>query len=62
MADFWLLSHADLRDNARLRATREHITAGLTAHDALFRGDLDGWRENAPLRPELAPSAGERRP
>jgi DNA-binding transcriptional LysR family regulator len=58
MADFWLLSHRDLRDNARLRAAREHIVAALTERAALFRGDLEGWQKNAPLRHELAPSEG----
>jgi DNA-binding transcriptional LysR family regulator len=38
-ADFWLLSHRDLRDNARLRAARESITAALTAQAPLFRGE-----------------------
>jgi DNA-binding transcriptional LysR family regulator len=61
MADFWLLSHADLRENARLRATREHITAALTERVALFRGDAEGWCENAPVRHELAPRETERR-
>lgn len=55
MADFWLLSHGDLRNNARLRAAREQITAALTERAALFRGD-GTWRENAPVRPELATS------
>ncbi|WP_441291554.1 helix-turn-helix domain-containing protein [Sorangium sp. KYC3313] len=58
VADFWLLSHRDLRDNARLRAAREGITAALTARAALFRGEAEGWRETAPLRHELAPGAG----
>lgn len=61
MADFWLLSHADLRDNARLRAAREHITAALMERAALFRGEAEGWRENAPVRHELAPSEAEPR-
>lgn len=39
VADFWLLSHRDLRDNARLRAARDAITTGLLDHAALFRGD-----------------------
>jgi DNA-binding transcriptional LysR family regulator len=56
IADFWLLSHRDLRDNARLRAAREQITAALTERIALFRGDVEGWRESAPVRHELAPS------
>lgn len=55
MADFWLLSHGDLRNNARLRAAREQITAALTERSALFRGD-GTWHENAPVRPELATS------
>ena len=38
-ADFWLLSHRDLRDNARLRAARESIATALTEHAALFRGE-----------------------
>lgn len=39
VADFWLLSHSDLRDNARLRAAREAITAGLLERAPLFRGE-----------------------
>jgi DNA-binding transcriptional LysR family regulator len=39
-ADFWLVSHKDLRENARLRAARESITAGLTDQAALFRGEV----------------------
>ncbi|WP_438017001.1 LysR family transcriptional regulator [Sorangium sp. So ce315] len=57
LADFWLLSHRDLRDNARLRAAREGITAAMTERAALFRGEAEGWRETAPLRHELAPGA-----
>ncbi|AUX38788.1 uncharacterized protein SOCE26_001660 [Sorangium cellulosum] len=57
LADFWLLSHRDLRDNARLRAAREGITAAMTARAALFRCEAEGWRETAPLRHELAPGA-----
>ncbi|NUP07495.1 MAG: LysR family transcriptional regulator [Polyangiaceae bacterium] len=62
MADFWLLSHRDLRDNARVRAAREHITAALLASTALFRGDAPGWRENAPVCPEVTPCGDETRP
>jgi DNA-binding transcriptional LysR family regulator len=61
MADFWLLTHRDLRDNARLRVAREQITAALTQRMELFRGDVQAWRENETARHELAPSAGERR-
>jgi DNA-binding transcriptional LysR family regulator len=38
VSDFWLVSHRDLRDNARLRAAREQIAAALLHHEALFRG------------------------
>jgi DNA-binding transcriptional LysR family regulator len=38
VADLWLLSHPDLRANARLRVTRSTVAGGLRAHDALFRG------------------------
>jgi DNA-binding transcriptional LysR family regulator len=58
VADFWLLSHRDLRDNARLRAAREAITVGLAEQGALFRGEVPGWSESALLRPELAPGTG----
>ena len=61
MADFWLLTHRDLRDNARLRVARDQITAALTERMALFRGDVEGWRENATVGRELAPGAGEPR-
>jgi DNA-binding transcriptional LysR family regulator len=59
LADFWLLSHGDLRENARLRAAREAITQGLLEHGPLFRGE--GWREDAPVRHEVAPSARKSR-
>jgi DNA-binding transcriptional LysR family regulator len=39
-ADFWLLSHGDLRDNARVRAVRACINNALTEHLALFRGEV----------------------
>ena len=39
VADLWLLCHPDLRDNARIRATRARITAALREHEAVFRGD-----------------------
>jgi DNA-binding transcriptional LysR family regulator len=61
MADFWLLTHRDLRDNGRLRVARERITAALTERMALFRGDVEGWCENETVRHELAPSAGDGR-
>jgi DNA-binding transcriptional LysR family regulator len=58
VADFWLLSHRDLRDNARLRAAREAIATGLLDQAALFRGEAEGWCETAPVRHELAPGEG----
>jgi DNA-binding transcriptional LysR family regulator len=38
VADFWLLSHSDLRDNARVREVRECVSATLLENMALFRG------------------------
>lgn len=32
VADLWLLSHVDLRDNTRLRATRGHVAHALRTH------------------------------
>ncbi|HJL17417.1 MAG TPA: LysR family transcriptional regulator [Sandaracinaceae bacterium LLY-WYZ-13_1] len=57
VGDFWLLSHPDLRDNARLRAARECVSSALTSRAPLFAGDrpVDGWPEDAPLRPTDAP-------
>jgi DNA-binding transcriptional LysR family regulator len=59
LADFWLLSHRDLRDNARLRVARQRITTAVTDRVALFRGEAPGWRETAPLRPDDAPRGPE---
>jgi DNA-binding transcriptional LysR family regulator len=59
LADFWLLGHRDLRDNARLRVARERIAAALCDRAALFRGEAPGWRETAPPRPEDAPGRPE---
>jgi DNA-binding transcriptional LysR family regulator len=42
MADVWLLSHLDLRDNARFRATRAAVATALRKHMPLFRGEADG--------------------
>jgi DNA-binding transcriptional LysR family regulator len=58
VGDFWLLSHRDLRDNVRLRAARECITAAMTERESLFRGEVEGWSENAPVRRETAPGRG----
>lgn len=52
-ADFWLLSHPDLRTNARLRAARRCLTEAFAASVDLFRGERP---IDAPGRPENAPS------
>ena len=39
LADLWLLSHPDLRNNVRLRAARQCVTEAMTANADLFRGD-----------------------
>lgn len=39
-ADLWLLSHPDLRDNARLRAVRAALLEGFRHNGGLFRGEL----------------------
>ncbi|MFK7999671.1 MAG: LysR family transcriptional regulator [Polyangiales bacterium] len=39
VADLWLLSHPDLRDNARLRAVRAAMVEGFRRHNALFVGE-----------------------
>ncbi|MFK7985931.1 MAG: LysR family transcriptional regulator [Sandaracinaceae bacterium] len=36
--EIWLLSHPDLRDNARLRAARSRVAEALIRREALFRG------------------------
>lgn len=58
LGDLWLLSHADLRDNARFRAVRRRVAAILREHLPLFSGE--GWTVAAPACPEFAPdgSAG----
>jgi DNA-binding transcriptional LysR family regulator len=38
MADFWLVSHPDLRDNARIRTLRAAVSDALREHMALFQG------------------------
>ncbi len=53
LADLWLLSHADLRDNARFRTTRARIAQALVDQRPLFRGE--GWSMPAPPGPEIAP-------
>lgn len=38
LADMWLVSHPDLRDNARLQAARECVATALRRREPLFRG------------------------
>ncbi|MFT6144839.1 MAG: DNA-binding transcriptional LysR family regulator [Myxococcota bacterium] len=38
IADLWLLSHPDLRENARFRATKQCIKQAFATHSDLFRG------------------------
>ena len=42
LGDFWLLSHPDLRENARLRVARAHVAAVLRDHARLFAGVHEG--------------------
>lgn len=54
VVDLWLLSHPDLRDNARFRATRRCIAECFEAHGPLFRGE---WPIDAPGRHEITTPA-----
>jgi hypothetical protein len=38
LADFWLVSHPDLRDNARVRTLRTAVSETLRGHAVLFQG------------------------
>lgn len=42
VGDFWVLSHPDLRDNARMRQTRAAVAEALRAEAKLFGGGLLG--------------------
>jgi DNA-binding transcriptional LysR family regulator len=55
VADLWMLSHPDLRDNVRLRALRDRVRRALSQHRPLFQGE--GWCAAAPEGPANAPSA-----
>lgn len=55
VADLWLLSHPDLRDNARYRAVRMRIAEALDAHRPLFRGDRS---THAPEGSKITPGHG----
>ncbi|PRQ09417.1 LysR family transcriptional regulator [Enhygromyxa salina] len=46
VADMWLLCHPDLRDNARVRATRRRVADALERLEPLFCGT--GWSTSAP--------------
>ncbi len=39
VADIWILSHPDLRDNARFAKTRAHITQSIKRNLVLFKGE-----------------------
>ncbi len=39
VADLWLVSHPDLRNNARCRAARDCVVQALLRREALFRGE-----------------------
>lgn len=39
LADLWVLCHPDLRDNARIAATRDSVTQALNQHEGLFAGE-----------------------
>ncbi|MFN3199448.1 MAG: LysR family transcriptional regulator [Bradymonadia bacterium] len=53
LADIWLISHPDLRDNARFRAVRACIANCLKLHRGLFEGE--GWFTDGTEGPENAP-------
>lgn len=53
VADLWLLSHPDLRTNARCRATRMRIAR--IFEEALPRFEGRGWCGDAPAGPGIAP-------
>ena len=56
VASLWLLSHPDLRRNARLRAAREAVTTVLRSRSGLFAGACP---IDAPVRSEIAPGETE---
>lgn len=58
LADIWMLTHPDLRDNARYRATRRWIASVLKAQLDLFDGTRCGA---APERSEIAPETSASR-
>ena len=42
VANLWLVSHPDLRDNTRFRAARDCVWQALKRHEALFQGECAG--------------------
>lgn len=55
VADLWMLSHPDLRDNVRLRALRDCVRASLAKLRPWFQGE--GRSAGAPEGPRNAPGA-----
>jgi DNA-binding transcriptional LysR family regulator len=60
VADLWMLSHPDLRDNGRLRALRDCVRRALLQQRPLFQGER--WCDDAPDGPGNSPgtAAGPR--
>jgi DNA-binding transcriptional LysR family regulator len=58
VGDLWLLSHPDLRDNARFRVIRTRLVEGLKPYEALFQGA--GWPTNVTGCSEIAPGSPTR--
>ena len=54
MADLWVLSHPDLRDNARIRAVRREILHAFKRKASVFSGDRRSG--HAPERCEITPA------
>ncbi len=59
VADLWVLSHPDLRTNARYRAVRSYVGDALRRHAPLFRGDCPA---DAPTGSESGGGPGEGHP
>ncbi|MFT7625870.1 MAG: DNA-binding transcriptional LysR family regulator, partial [Myxococcota bacterium] len=57
VADLWILSHPDLRENARFRATRARVQETLRMHRPLFTGEEQS--PNATGCPGIAPPGSD---
>ncbi len=57
VADLWMLSHPDLRDNGRLRALRDCVRRALLRQRPLFQGER--WCDDAPDGPGNSPGDTE---